>query len=573
MYQNFMKRFSLLLFIIFCVTALGNVAFAQDRQQSAKNSLLPEIDPQSIEIRSQFKARFPGLQRQPILGFEPATRIHQIDPNRMPFMETPEQVVADLPVSDLSRPDPPAYTPMHYSPDINAFARLGLGSFLTPEAQFWGVSRINSKSYVGGDLDYSSSSGHLDNQRSSFRFFNANGEYATKLNSHSRLGFQGGVENSFNQMPDFASLAATPDDARKEYGGFYLGADYKNHKNSIAAFKARANLRYFNSSLENAGSMISGESNELVYNGSLTKRWAGSNVEETFTVRAGAKGGSYDNIATASENWMTARGGVTYERLFNYRTKVTGDASIYYTKDALDSNFYVGPSIMVEHPVMNMLTVTVKGSAQPYLKTVEQLHSENRFISVNNTLQHSYRIKGSAEVRFDYHDLGSVNFGMQYENISDYPIFARSQTVGGYGFYEAIYRDVYKIRAYLGATHQLIPEKFWINGKIYFQSPKIQGGPRLPYEEKVGVNSGMHIRPLDKLSVEAWADYVGTRTTFRTNEELDAYLLVGGKVDYQITERFGAYIKLVNLLNQEYEVWQGYTERPFQAYGGVTVKL
>lgn len=571
MYQNFMKRFSLFLFIAFCATALGNTVSAQD-QQSAENSLLPEIDPQSIEIRSQFKARFPGLQRQPILGFEPATRIHEIDPNRMPFMETPEQVVADLPVSDLSRPEPPAYTPMHYSPDINAFSRLGLGSFLTPEARFWGVNRINSKSYVGGDLDYSSSSGHLDNQNSSFRFFNANGEYATKLNSHSRLGIQGGVENSFNQMPDYAPIAATPDDARKEYGGFYLGADYGNHKNSIAGLKAQADLRYFKTSLKNAGS-VPGESRELVYNGSLIKRWAGSNVEETFTVRAGAKGGAYNNIGSASKNWVTARGGVIYERLYNYSTKVTADASLYFTENALNSNFYVGPSIRVEHPVMEMLSVTVKGSARPYLKTVEQLNSGNRFININNDLQHSYRIKGSAEARFDYHDLGSVNFGMQYENISDYPVFARSQAGGGYGFYEAIYRDVYKIRAYLGATHQLVPEKFWINGKVYFQSPKMQDGSRLPYEEKVGVNFGAHLRPLDKLSVEAWADYVGSRTTFRTNEELGGFLLVGGKVDYQITDRFGAYLKLVNLLNQEYEVWQGYTERPFQAYGGVTVKL
>ena len=48
-------------------------------------SLLPDIDPQDIEIRGEFSARFPGIMRQPILGFSPRPRVFQIDPNRMPF--------------------------------------------------------------------------------------------------------------------------------------------------------------------------------------------------------------------------------------------------------------------------------------------------------------------------------------------------------------------------------------------------------------------------------------------------------------------------------------------------------
>ena len=49
--------------------------------QNTQNTLLPEINPQDIEIRSEFKANFPGLRRQPILGFNPTPRVFQIDPN------------------------------------------------------------------------------------------------------------------------------------------------------------------------------------------------------------------------------------------------------------------------------------------------------------------------------------------------------------------------------------------------------------------------------------------------------------------------------------------------------------
>lgn len=569
-----MKRLFLFASVLLIALIITSPAIAQE-QEGDESSLLPEIDPQDIEIRSQFKARFPGLSRQPILGFDPNPRVYQIDADRTPFMETREQVVADLPVSELSRPEPPAYTPLHYSSDINAFSRFGIGSYMSPEAKFWGVSRINSKSYIGGDFDYSSSDGHLADQESSFRFFDANAEYATKLSSDVRLGIQGGLENSFNHMPDIGAGSSIPDDARKEYSGFNLAADFEHHNNSITGWKAQASIRYFDATLENAGSILTGESQERVYNGSVSRRWAGANVNEIITIKAGAKGGNYENNTAGNSDWMTARGGVAYERLFNYSTKVTADASVYYVTDQFADNVYFGPTVKVEHPFLDMLTVTVKGGAEPYVKTVEQLHSDNRFLNVDNILRHSYRMHGSVEASFEYDDVGALNLGVQYENISDYPIFRRetSGITGTPAFYEAIYRDAYKIRAYASVTHQVVPERFWLNGKIYLQSPQVQNGGRIPYEEKVGVNSSLHVRPTDKLTIEGWADYVGSRSTLQANSELGGFLLVGSKVDFQITDRFGAYLKLVNLLNQEYEVWQGYTERPFQAYGGVTVKL
>ncbi len=88
-----MNRFLSFAFALVVIFLAVNPVAAQD-QQERESSLLPEIDPQDIEIRSQFKARFPGLRRQPILGFDPTPRVYQIDSDRTPFMETQEQVVA-----------------------------------------------------------------------------------------------------------------------------------------------------------------------------------------------------------------------------------------------------------------------------------------------------------------------------------------------------------------------------------------------------------------------------------------------------------------------------------------------
>jgi hypothetical protein len=569
-----MNRFCSFVFTACIIISAATTAVAQD-QEGGENSLLPEIDPQDIEIRSQFRAQFPGLRRQPILGFDPTPRVYQIDPNRMPFMESEEQVVADLPVSELSRPDPPTYTPPHYSDDINLFSRLGFGSYTTPEAQLWGVTRIGDNSYIGGDLDFSSSDGHLDDQQSSFRFLDASARYVTKPSSETRLEIDGGVRNSFNNMFDLPTTVS--DAARKQYSGFNLGANFQQFKNTITGWKAQANIRYYDAQLDNA-STLSGTSEERVYNASVAKRWAGVNVNETFTLKAGAKGGNYTNNSGASDTWLTTRAGVEYERLFNYETKVKADLSAYYADDPVSSGIYPGLSVMVKHPVMESLTLSFEGGAEPRMKTIEQLHTQNRFLNVDNTLQHVYRINGQFETSLAYSDLGTLNLGIAYENITDYPVYIRETQSGNVGastlaFYEATYLDIYRAKAYASVTQQVISDRFRVNAKVYLQSPQVQDGGRIPFEEKVGVNAGVTVRPFDILTFEAWADYVGSRQSGQTNQTLDGFFMLGSRADVQITDRFGAYLKGVNLLNQDYQVWQGYTERPFQFYGGITVKL
>ncbi|MEL7833300.1 hypothetical protein [Fodinibius sp. Rm-B-1B1-1] len=571
-----MKRIVFALFTILFVAVVASPLMAQ-QEQDTESSMLPEIDPQDIEIRSQFQARFPGLTRQPILGFDPNPRVYQIDPNRTPFMETQEQVLANLPVSQLSRPEPPEHMAFDYADPKNLFARLGFGSYASPEAKVWGVSHINEKSYIGGDIDYSSSNGHLDTENSSFRFFDVNAEYATKISEKSRFDITGGAKSSFNNLFD---LPATniPITARKEYNGIQLGAGYQHFKNTITGWKADANIRYYNIALTDAD-VFNGESEERVYNVSLAKRWAGSSPNETFTIKGGAKGGNFEHTSNDG-SWITAQFGGSYERLFNYATKVTVDANVYYAQNEFEDSIYLGPEVTVEHPFLDMLTLKAKAGATPSLKTLEQLHTENRFLTTGNDLRHSYRMYGKAEAIVEYASSGKFNFGFQYEDISKYPIFMRTVRfqIGGsgnstYEYYETSYADAYKVSAYASVAQEIIQDKLRINGKLYLQSPKIKDADRIPFEEKVGVNSGITIRPVNGLSFEAWADYVGPRKTYTTDEEVDGFIMLGGQADVQITKRIGAYIKLVNLLNQDYEVWQGYTERPFQAYGGVTVKL
>lgn len=73
--------------------------------------------------------------------------------------------------------------------------------------------------------------------------------------------------------------------------------------------------------------------------------------------------------------------------------------------------------------------------------------------------------------------------------------------------------------------------------------------------------------------LSSWIDFVGSREAPSVNEELEAYTLVNIQADYEITPKFGVYAKVLNILGQKYELWDGYEERPFQIFGGLILKF
>ncbi len=561
---------TVVLFFLVSVIA-ANPLFAQDRESD--DSMLPEIDPQDIEIRSQFQARFPGLRRQPILGFEPTSRVYEVDPDRMPYIESDEDRVANLPISELSRPDAPPYTPLHYSPDINAFARGGAGNYLSSEANFWGVTRLSNQSYIGGDLDFSSSDGHLENQQSSFRFLKANGEFASKLSDKTRLDLDVGLQNSFNHLFNVNSSGFdVPESPRKEYGGVNLGVELQGLQNGVEGWNVQANARYYD--VETMAGDLSMASEEGVYNALLSKRWAGPNTDETFTAKLGGALGDYSNTL-ASNQWMTGQVGVEYSRLFNYETHIMVDASVYYGSDAFEDKIYFAPRAKFVQPMIEAITFTATVGAKPYVKTSEQLHTSNRFLNPGHEFRHSYRMYGVTELEINYSDVGTLTGGIRYEDIENYPIFERETNALAPGqplFYKVRYDDVAKAQVFASLSHQVVPEKFWLNGKVYAQAPDVKDGGRIPFTEKLGGTSGFSLRLFDRATIQGWADYIGPRRNGR-GDTLEEYILLGGQFDLSITDNIGIYAKAVNLLDQEYQKWEGYTERPMQVYGGITVKL
>ena len=557
------------LFILICPL----YAFAQGGQQGADNSLLPEINPQDIEIRSEFKARFPGLRRQPILGFNPKPRVFQIDPNRMPFMESRDDAVADISVTQLGRPEPPARTILSTPERINAYVRAGLGSYLTPELAGYGFYRFDDKSYLTADLNYRSSDGHLDNQSSSFRYFDASAKYVNQLSDELKVMVNYGILNDFNHL---FNLDGTIQDtfigptAEKNYSGFNGEIALQKKKNTLTGWDASIGGNMLQMNM--AG--LTTDANESGLYSSFSYYWPGKRIYETFDISADIQYGYYDPDYADFREWVIAQSSVEYERLLNFNTRISGTAGFAYVSDPVSQKVYFTPEIEVKHNFTDELSVTGNAFARPQMPTLQELHQQNRFLNMNAELQHAYHLGVAAEVNLSLFEGNKLFGGLQYSHVKDYAFYQRRFYAGPYlGFYEVNYSDASLFEIYAGASQQLVPEKFWFDAKVYARSPKLTNGNMIPYEEKLGIKGAISYKVIKELTINSWAEYIGSRKAPVANSTLGAYVLLNAGAEYEINQTFGVYARMLNILGQKYEIWDGYTERPFQVFGGLTIKF
>ncbi|MDX1641095.1 MAG: hypothetical protein R3220_05330, partial [Balneolaceae bacterium] len=237
-----MNRFIAIICVLSGLLLYSGQVSAQDNQQGSEQSLLPEIDPQDIEIRSQFQARFPGLRRQPILGFNPRPRVFQVDPNRMPFIEDAETVVAQLPIGELSRPEPPEYEMLGYAMPKNAFIRAGIGSYITPELDAFATARLSDKNWLSTDLHFTSSDGHDEAVNTSYRYADVGLRSFNRLSDKTTLVLKAGAQSNFNHMLQLDSDVENILEANTKISrlGFRGSADVEVAKTSLTGVNISA---------------------------------------------------------------------------------------------------------------------------------------------------------------------------------------------------------------------------------------------------------------------------------------------------------------------------------------------
>lgn len=574
---TYMAR-TLSLFIISFLFLAGSSLLAQDTQTDAQESLLPEINPQDIEIRSQFQARFPGLRRQPILGFNPTPRVFQSDPNRMPFIEDEETVVANLPMGELDRSAPPVYEALGYRSPQNGFARMGFGSYITPEADVFAITRAGSNNWISGNLNFTSTDGHLEDRRSSYRFFDGSIRSFSKLTDHTSLRLNAGAESSFNHFPELdPDTSFEPEDpnTRINVTGFRGGADLNIARNSLAGFTLSAQGFANEFDMVSDEPFFEGGATEWGVNARAEYSRLGNNIEEVHRIRLQNQSGGMNPAETDNFNWSVSNLSLHYERLYNYVTDVKAELGVAAVTDAFsDFSLYLAPRIRVDHTLFDGLKVRGEISGSPKHASLHDIYQENRFFDYTTPLRHQYEGLVSGEIETEPFRGTKLMGGASFQAISDYQYYTRNEYLDGSlgmgrAYYGAAFEDASILKFFGSFSQELSPEVFWITADAYWQRPRLSGNENIPFIESHSIKGTLSFRPLKQVMLEGWSELISSREDYFGNE-LSSFIQLGARFEISITEQAGVYGKLLNLLDQEYQIWQGYPERGFQAFVGFT---
>lgn len=554
---------------------------AQTTGGNPQNSLLPEINPQDIEIRSEFKARFPGLRRQPILGFNPKPRVFQVDPNRMPFMESKSEAVADIAITQLDRPEPPARQIIQTPLRRTAWLRAGIGRFLSPEVEGYFFHGLTPNQALSGNVNFRSSGGHLDDQLSGFRYFDGDLQYKTKTETGLQLTSSVGLVSDFNRMFDLDPIYQNPannfsETAPKTYLGGVLAFSAEKKQNAFNGWKGHLAATTYSTELDAGTTPLDGTGSEQTLQTQFTRYWPGNNLYETFEVSGKLRTGTYKYTGFNSENWMLASAGGTYRKLINFKMNISATANLVYASDVVSSRLYFSPEIELVYNLKDAITIQGRLAGQPSIQTMQQHHQNNRFLGVQTPLHHSYTSGVYGKVIFQAVEGNQVYGGLNYEIIKNYAWYDRiTDTVVGTDyqlFYTVNYNKANIFELYGGITQQFLPEKFWFDVRTYVRAHSLNGN-NIPYEERLGLQGALSFVPINSLTLTAWAEYTGPREAPASNRELDGFVLINSGAEYQINSSLGVYLKMLNMLGQKYELWDGYQERPFQLFGGLILNI
>jgi len=578
--SNFMIRLFTTALILCLSFGISLNVSAQDAEQSeAQQTLLPEIDPQDIEIRSQFQARFPGLRRQPILGFNPRPRVFQIDPNRTPFFEDEETVIANLPIGVLENPEAPEYTPLGYADPKNGFARLGVGSYLSPEADIYAVGRINNRNRVSANVNHFSTDGHLegftDSRRKSEIGMNSIHVVSDKTTLRTNLA----VNSGFNHYPGLFTFDNEPVDGSNRVerygvkGGF--DADWARTSLSGVQLNVRGGSNRYDVTSD-FDELSSGEVQEWHSGGTLQYSRLGENIQEVHRLKLNTIFGGVNDFQNGNQTWSVTTAAAHYERLFNYQTDVKASLGVSGVTDAVnDFTLYLAPELTVTHTLFSGLDLKGHISGKPNHKQWSDIHNENYYVNFADSLQHQFDLQAFAEAHIEPVSGTTFRGGVSYQSVNNYQYYTRNDFTlpdsPGTGAREfgVNYQDASIFKIYGSFTQDISPDVFWVSADGAWQRPRLSNDEKIPFIESLNIKGTVALRPFKQLVIEGWGEYVGSRDDSEGNS-MSSFMLLGGQFEISLAERLGVYGKLVNLLDEEYELWQGYPERGFQGYIGIT---
>jgi len=535
---------------------------AQSSTQTQGSDLLPDINPQDIEIKGDYRTRFPGLQRQPILGFDSKPRVFQLDPYRMPFLETNDQVVASIPLTPLEIPTSPTKNYRRQVEQKNLWILGGFGNRLSPEAEL-GFSVTNPSNYrISGFFSHLSSGDLGFSVPSSFYDWSSNLGFTKYLSKGFSWTTQLSAAMLKNQVPlKIDSVTAS----EVEKFGFETQLKKMTNPYDYWTFSGKYNLYS-----QTVTGKVSGEL-EHQFGAKFEKFIALSQPMSTVGFGASVLGSSYE-LTTTSKNYLIANAFVKYAHRFGTTHTLSSGIAPYYSSDSVKSGFFVYPNLEFNYFgfTSTLLKLGLRGEVSNGGRSLYQTAS--RFLAESQILQNNRGYTAFAYMDRELTAYGNLYFGVDFKYFTNfgYIDYMRNiQTTNQLKHtiqYDAAH--IAKIKA--GYSYRFPIPKVSIQGEIWYQNNALSTGNMIPYMERFGAKASGLWYVTSKLNLETELLFLEGREGKVTST---SFFVANAKTRYSFNTNWAVYLKIVNLTGSTYQYWSHFNELPLFLTGGLTLTL
>ena len=460
-------------------------------------------------------------------------------------------------------------------------AQAGYGNFSTPYAEVW-----YSQHYDRGDLRahaaFESSDGHVsESDYSDIGIDVMGGSYFSSdlpdIIRRSRI--QGDLSYEHRDYGLYGNdvLAVTPDLLfRRTYSTFDLGMDLVSRKNRLFDYNARVFTAYTSFDEEMFATNVD------------TSVAASENTEQTIGMNLGAvfhtehfpihlhttiQTTDISETDTSSTNPLYFAIGADAEWMIGGVLNLrAGLEFLAWENSDETSHSTLHPSVYASYAVTG--DVDIFGAFEPSVSytTSRSLYERNPYFALGSVLRSQDKsLNFKLGAGYDDRKFISLRGYIQYSEIEDYTRFVQ-EDIPVHRQWGVEYDGRSTITSLHAETKVRFSEKNYVLGEaVYRSSENDLTGEAIPYLPDYELSAVYSHDIIERLNAQVSAKLLGTRLA--DAEELSAVLNLGIEGSYWMTENVGAFVRLRNFFDENYQLYQGYDARPLFVMGGLKARL
>jgi len=331
----------------------------------------------------------------------------------------------------------------------------------------------------------------------------------------------------------------------------------------------------------------------------INRRWNDLNLKTEIEYLGGEFEQSYANADNISYSFLNVGLNPTYR--FEWKDfNIKLGTKVYLSLDTENSltNFLTYPDVQVTYPLVSKLVNVYAGAGGDlHMNSFQSLSEDNPFVSPTpfvTTTNEQYNLFGGINGKFS----SDVSFDIRasYKSEEDKPLFIRNNSLSNgvfdaftnplLGFrygnsFSVIYDDITTLSVF-GELEVDVTKRLVIGGNVQFNSftttnqreawnlPQLEGGIFGKYKNDKWYATANVFFVGERQDLDFTGTFPLASNSVRTLEAFADVNLNGG---YHFNDFVSVFVKLNNILNNDYERFANFNVQGFQVLGGVTYKF